>query len=276
MGDREKEDKVEKAQEEEVNEPENKVEASAEEKLDKAIDELVNDFIDKTTNEPEAEAEVKVEAKGEEVQKADKKDKPGDEDASRGGKDLIKNEDEKKKKKMKDKDMDDLKDNSMKYSKKSHEVDEDEYRAFNTWKEEQALEKARKEKEATVDDIRKAVSDEYEEKFSKVGEIMKALHDQNTEIKKQLEDIGSQASRVRKSAKDVAAVEKSFDGSEEGEGKEVTPAENKLQKSKVLQTLTKLCKSRAIDPEDVTIFETSGQLTPRVREALEQFESNKE
>lgn len=254
-----KEEKVEKAD-------------SAEEKLDKAIDEMVDEFIGKTTEESEENDSEKVEE--EKVSKADNKEKPGDDDESRGGKDLIKKKDEKKKMKMDDKKMEDLKENSMKYSKKSHEVDEDEYKAFQDWKEEQKLEKARKEKEATIDEIRKAVSDEYEEKFSKVGEIMKALHEQNTDIKKQLEEIGSQASRVRKSAKDVTAVEKSFSDSEE-ETKE-TSAQTKIQKSKILHTLTKLCKSRAIEPEDVTIFETSGQLTPRVKEALENLESNKE
>lgn len=218
--------------------------------LEKAVDEVIEEF---SKSESEDVQEKVAKSKEDKVVKADKEDMEMDE----------KEEDEKEdkkemKKEEKKEDMKHLEENSMKYKSLSDE-EYAEYLDLKKAKEEEAEILAKSEH---FEELKKAVSEETEGKFDKIGEIMKSFLDKVETIESKLDEIGSQASRVRKSAKSVATIEKSF-SAEEGEKK---PALNKAQ---VLNALTELCKSDKIAVEDVTIFETSGHLTPNAKKAIE-------
>ena len=217
--------------------------------FEESIDEIVEEFIE------------------EEIEKADNRDKPGDEPATRGGSNVTKGCDKLKKKKgKKEEDMEEL-------EEKSHSVDEGEYEAFKSWKEDQKLEKAQKEKEATLDDLKKAVSEEFGEKFSMTADILKSLNEKIEELGEKVDSFGSKASSVRKSVKDASTIEKSFEGADNDE--KVDAPLNRLEKARVLNDLTELCKAGKINVEDVTMFESGGIISPMVQSVLQEIEFNK-
>jgi len=240
------------------------------EELEKALD----DFLSAATPEVVEDEEVAEEIVSEEevIEKADKKDKPGDEEATRGGKDLTKGckkakfgekeEVEEEKEEEGEEKME------KKKMKKSLEVEETEYEEFLAWKEKQSELTKSKEKEELVEDLRKALKDDgVDEKFEKVAVIMKSLNEK-------VERMAGLPARDRKSLENVQVIEKS-EKVEEGEDlqkSEGEPKVEKLNKSKILSQLEKFCKADLIEVEDVTVFERTGKLTAKVAEVVSKME----
>lgn len=159
----------------------------------------------------------------------------------------------------------------MKSKKKKVEVpemklkslSEDEYQEYMDLKKAKLAEAEVLEKSERISEIKKAVAEQTSEKFDSIGEVLKSFVEEMNLLKGKIDELGAQPARERKSAKDVATIEKSFANEES--------SEKKLSKSQIVGILEDLYKSNKVKLEDVALFESSGILSPMAKSAIKEI-----
>lgn len=227
--------------------------------LEKAVQEVLDEIskseVAEVADKAEEEASEEVVEKAEHKEVVKKKAKKAEDEDDEEEEDEAEEEDEvemkSKKKKVEVPEM------------KLKSLSEDEYQEYMDLKKAKLVEAEVLEKSERISEIKKAVAEQTSEKFDSIGEVLKSFVEEMNLLKGKIDELGAQPARERKSAKDVATIEKSFANEES--------SEKKLSKSQIVGILEDLYKSDKVKLEDVALFESSGILSPMAKSAIKEI-----
>lgn len=223
--------------------------------LEKAVQEVLDEIskseVAEVADKAEGEASEEVVEKAEHKEVVKKKAKEDDEEEDEADEEKDEVEMKSKKKKVEVPEM------------KLKSLSEDEYQEYMDLKKAKLAEAEVLEKSERISEIKKAVAEQTTEKFDSIGEVLKSFVEEMNLLKGKIDELGAQPARERKSAKDVATIEKSFANEES--------SEKKLSKSQIVGILEDLYKSDKVKLEDVALFESSGILSPMAKSAIKEI-----